>query len=104
MHGAVIAPLFNSAGAHAGVICAAPEREQRAMKISLNVNPGDNVKQSVLIAKARVQKAEKTIFVSSFDAEDANGNLLATGEVLCHYSSGSHLSKGITEGLGPSDT
>ena len=63
MHVAVIAPLFDSAGAHAGVICAAPELERRAMRramtISLNVDPGDNVEQSVLIAKARVRKAEK---------------------------------------------
>lgn len=59
MHGAVIAPLFDSAGAHAGVICAALELERRAMTMSLNVHPGDNVKQGVLIAKARVQTAEK---------------------------------------------
>ena len=67
----------------------------KAMTVSLNVNLVGNIGDGVLIANARVRKAGKTIFVSSCDVTDSDGNLLATGEVVGRYGPGSHLSEGI---------
>ena len=95
VHGGVLAALIDTAGAHAGIFCAEPGRIRQAMTISLNVNLVGNIGDGVLITKARVRKAGKTIFVSSCDVEDGDGNLLATGEVVGRYGRGSHLPEGI---------
>ena len=65
------------------------------MTVSLNINLVGHIGEGVLITNARVRKAGKTIFVSSFDVTDSNGHLLATGEVVGRYGPGSHLSEGI---------
>ena len=95
VHGGVMAALIDTAGAHAGIFCAEPGRIRQAMTVSLNVNLVGNIGDGNLIAKARVRKAGKTIFVSSCDVEDGDGNLLATGEVVGRYGRGSHLAEGI---------
>ena len=95
VHGVVMAALIDTAGAHAGIFCAEPGRVRQAMTVSLNVNLVGNIGDGVLIANARVRKAGKTIFVSSCDVTDSDGNLLATGEVVGRYGPGSHLSEGI---------
>lgn len=95
VHGGVMAALIDTAGAHAGIFCSEPGRIRQAMTVSLNVNLVGNIGEGVLIAKARVRKAGKTIFVSSCDVEDEEGNLLATGEVVGRYGRGSHVAEGI---------
>jgi acyl-coenzyme A thioesterase PaaI-like protein len=65
------------------------------MTVSLNVNLVGNIKEGVLVAEGRIRKAGKTIFVSSCDVHDRDGNLLATGEVVGRYGRGSHLPEGI---------
>ena len=90
-----MAALIDTAGAHAGIFCAEPGRIRQAMTVSLNVNLVGNISDGILIARARVRKAGKTIFVSSCDVEDGYGNLLATGEVVGRYGRGSHLAEGI---------
>ena len=95
VHGGVLAALIDTVGARAGVFCAEPGRVRRAMTISLNVNLVGNVSKGVLIASGRVRKAGKTVFVSSCDVHDGDGNLLATGEVVGRYSRGSHRPEGI---------
>ena len=95
VHGGVMAAFVDTAGAHAGVFCAEPGRVRKAMTVSLNVNLVGNIVDGVLIANARVRKPGKTIFGSSCDVTDSDGNLLATGEVVGRYGPGSHLSEGI---------
>ena len=95
VHGGVMAALIDTAGAHAGLFCAETGRIRQAMTVSLNVNLVGNISDGILIARARVRKAGKTIFVSSCDVEDGDGNLLATGEVVGRYGRGSHLAEGI---------
>ena len=95
VHGGVMAAFVDTAGAHAGVFCAEPGRVRKAMTVSLNVNLVGNIVDGVLIANAQVRKPGKTIFGSSCDVTDSDGNLLATGEVVGRYGPGSHLSKGI---------
>ena len=75
VHGGVIAALIDTAGAHAGVFNATPGQKRNALTILLNINLVRNVKEGVLITKAKVRKAGKTIFMSSCDVEDGNGNL-----------------------------
>jgi len=94
-HGGVMAALIDTAGAHAGIFCAEPGRTRQAMTVSLNVNLVGNISNGLLIASARVRKAGKTIFVSSCDVTDGDGNLLATGEVVGRYGRGSHLPEGV---------
>ena len=80
-----MAALIDTAGAHAGIFSPEPTGTRNAMTISLNVNLVGNIREGTLIAEARVRKAGKTIFVSSCDVHDENGNLLATGEVVGRY-------------------
>lgn len=95
VHGGVLASLIDTAGAHAGIYCDVAGNIRQAMTISLNVNLVGNIADGRLIAAARVRKAGKTIFVSSCDVHDGDGNLLATGEVVGRYGRGSHLTAGI---------
>ena len=96
VHGGVMASLIDTVGARAGVFCSVAGNIRQAMTISMNVNLVGNIKEGALIAEARVRKAGKTIFVSSCDVHDQDGNLLATGEVVGRYGRGSHLPQGIT--------
>lgn len=100
VHGGVMATLIDTVGARAGVFCTVPGNVRQAMTVSLNVNLVGNVGEGVLIAEARVRKAGKTIFVSSCDVHDGDGNLLATGEVVGRYGRGSHLPEGIPVPVG----
>lgn len=100
VHGGVMATLIDTVGARAGVFCTTPGNVRQAMTVSLNVNLVGNVEQGVLIAEGRVRKAGKTIFVSSCDVHDGDGNLLATGEVVGRYGRGSHLAEGIPAPVG----
>lgn len=95
VHGGVIGTLIDTAGARAGLYCTVDGNKRSGMTVSLNVNLVDNISEGVLIAEARLRKAGKTIYVSSCDVHDGNGNLLATGEVVCRYARGSHLPEGV---------
>lgn len=95
VHGGVMATLIDTVGARAGVFCSVPGNVRQAMTVSLNVNLVGNVETGKLIAEGRVRKAGKTIFVSSCDVHDHDGNLLATGEVVGRYGRGSHAADGI---------
>lgn len=102
VHGGVMATLIDTVGARAGVFCSVAGNIRQAMTVSLNVNLVGNIGEGVLIAEARVRKAGKTIFVSSCDVHDRDGNLLATGEVVGRYGRGSHLAEGIPVPVGGS--
>jgi len=95
VHGGVYAALIDTAGAHAGIFCGVDGNTRKAMTISLNVNLVGSATEGTLITTARVRKAGKTIFVSSCDIHDGDGNLLATGEVVGRYGRGSHLPEGV---------
>jgi uncharacterized protein (TIGR00369 family) len=97
VHGGVIGALIDTAGARAGIFCTVEGNRRSAMTVSLNVNLVGNVSEGVLITEARLRKAGKTIYVSSCDVHDGDGNLLATGEVVCRYARGSHLPEGVPE-------
>lgn len=95
VHGGVIGALIDTAGARAGIFCTVEGNTRSAMTVSLNVNLVGNVSEGVLVTEARLRKAGKTIYVSSCDVHDGDGNLLATGEVVCRYARGSHLPEGM---------
>lgn len=95
VHGGVLAALIDTAGARAGIFCTVDGNRRKAMTISLNVNLVGNIAAGKLIADARLRKAGKTIFVSSCDVHDGDGNLLATGEVVGRYGRGSDLPEGV---------
>jgi uncharacterized protein (TIGR00369 family) len=97
VHGGVIGALIDTAGARAGIFCTVEGNKRSAMTVSLNVNLVGNILAGVLVTEARLRKAGKTIYVSSCDVHDGDGNLLATGEVVCRYARGSHLPEGVPE-------
>ena len=97
VHGGVIGALIDTAGARAGIFCTVEGNKRSAMTVSLNVNLVGNISAGVLVTEARLRKAGKTIYVSSCDVHDGDGNLLATGEVVCRYARGSHLPEGVPE-------
>jgi uncharacterized protein (TIGR00369 family) len=99
VHGGVIGALIDTAGARAGIFCTVAGNKRSAMTVSLNVNLVGNISEGVLVTEARLRKAGKTIYVSSCDVHDGDGNLLATGEVVCRYARGSHLPEGVPETL-----
>lgn len=85
VHGGVMAALIDTAGAHAGILCAETGKTKTAMTISVNVNLVGNISTGKLIASARLRKSGKTIFLAACDVCDEDGNLLATGEVVGRY-------------------
>ena len=97
VHGGVIGALIDTAGARTGIFCTVAGNKRSAMTVSLNVNLVGNISEGVLVTEARLRKAGKTIYVSSCDVHDGDGNLLATGEVVCRYARGSHLPEGVPE-------
>ena len=96
VHGGIMATLIDTVGARAAVFCIVPGNVRQAVTVSLNVNLVGNIGKGLLVAEARVRKSGKTIFVSSCDVHDGEGNLLATGEVVGRYGRGSHPPEGIS--------
>ncbi|MBI3451533.1 MAG: PaaI family thioesterase [Rhodospirillales bacterium] len=94
VHGGVLTTLIDAAGGYAGCYCPHPNRVRRTATVSLAtqfIAPGRN---GEIVARARVRGGGRRIFISSVEVLDAGGKLLALGEGVYRYSSGSEKPDG----------
>ena len=95
LHGGVIATLIDAAGGYAGCHCAVPGRVRRSVTVSLTTQFLTQTKTGVLIARARVRGGGKRLFVASVEVHDGSGALIAVGEGVYRYRSGSESPEGV---------
>ena len=98
LHGGVITTMIDAAGGYSGCFCAEPGHVRRCVTVSLSTQFLAQTKSGVLTAKARVRGGGKRLFVASAEVLDANGTLLAVGEGVYRYRSGSENPSGVPVG------
>jgi uncharacterized protein (TIGR00369 family) len=98
LHGGVISTLIDAAGGYAGTYCAVPGHARRCVTVSLNTQYLAQTKSGVLTARARVRGGGKRLFIASAEVHDAAGMLLAIGEGVYRYRSGSENPQGVLVG------
>jgi uncharacterized protein (TIGR00369 family) len=98
LHGGVIATLIDAAGGYAGCYCAEPGHVRRCVTVSLSTQFLAQTKSGALTARARVRGGGKRLFISSAEVHDAGGALLAVGEGVYRYRSGSENPHGVPAG------
>jgi uncharacterized protein (TIGR00369 family) len=95
LHGGVIATLIDAAGGYAGCYCAKPGHVRRSVTVSLSTQFLAQAKTGVLMAKARVRGGGTKIFVTTIEVVDGSGRLVAIGEGVYRYRSGSENPDGV---------
>lgn len=95
LHGGVIATLIDAAGGYAGCHCAVPGRVRRSVTVSLTTQFLTQAKTGVLTARARVRGGGKRLFVASVEVHDGSGTLIAVGEGVYRYRTGSENPEGV---------
>ena len=98
LHGGVISTLIDAVGGYAGCYCAEPGHVRRCVTVSLSTQFLAQTKSGVLTAKARVRGGGKRLFVASAEIHDSSGTLLAVGEGVYRYRSGSENPQGVPVG------
>lgn len=98
LHGGVISTLIDAAGGYAGTYCAVPGHARRCVTVSLTTQYLAQTKSGVLTARARVRGGGKRLFIASAEVTDAGGTLLAIGEGVYRYRSGSENPQGVPVG------
>jgi len=98
VHGGVISTLIDMSCTHSGLYCTVPGNSRSGMTASLTVNLMGPVHGGRITAIARRRGGGKTLFMSSGEVFDQDGELVAIGESVGRYARGS----GVPEGQ-PSD-
>jgi uncharacterized protein (TIGR00369 family) len=95
LHGGVITTLVDAAGGYAGCFCAAAGRVRRSVTVSLTTQFLTQAKTGVLTARARVRGGGRRLFVASVEVHDGTGALVAVGEGVYRYRTGSEGPEGV---------
>jgi uncharacterized protein (TIGR00369 family) len=95
MHGGAMATVLDTACVHAGMYCTVPGNYRSAMTASLTVNWIGAVRDGRITVHARRRGGGKTLFMSSAEAVDAGGTLVALAEAVLRYTPGSERPEGI---------
>lgn len=95
LHGGVIATLIDAAGGYAGCHCAIAGRVRRSVTVSLTTQFLTQTRTGVLTARARVRGGGKRLFVASVEVHDGSGTLIAVGEGVYRYRTGSESPEGM---------
>lgn len=93
-HGGFLSTLIDVATALAGVYCPTPGHMRKALTLSLSVSFVGRAQGNSLRTVGRVTAAGSKIFHSSADVYDEQGNLVASGQAVCRYRSGSETLEG----------
>jgi uncharacterized protein (TIGR00369 family) len=100
LHGGVLSTLIDAAGGYAGTFCAVPGHVRRCVTVSLTTQFLAQTKSGVLTARSRVRGGGKRLFMTSTEVTDAAGVLLAIGEAVYRYRTGSENPHGVPAGRG----
>lgn len=94
-HGGVFMTMMDAAGGYAGCYCPHPGRTRKPLSLSLNTTflaPGRGGR---VFARARVRGGGTKIYVSTIEVTDEAGTLLALGEGVYRYRTGSEKPEGV---------
>jgi uncharacterized protein (TIGR00369 family) len=100
LHGGVISTLIDASGGYSGCYCAVPGHARRCVTVSLTTQFLAQTKSGVLTARARVRGGGKRLFIASAEVHDDAGSLIAIGEGVYRYRSGSENPQGVPVGRG----
>ncbi|MGO1120093.1 PaaI family thioesterase [Rhodovibrionaceae bacterium A322] len=96
LHGGVLTTVLDAALGLAGTYCASPDHVRRAVTLALNTQfIGAGRLGMTLTATAVWTGGGRSIFFSSADVTDQNGNLLSKAEGTFKYRTGSGDPAGI---------
>lgn len=94
-HGGVFMTMMDAAGGYAGCYCPYPGRTRKPLSLSLNTTflaPGRGGR---IFARAKVRGGGTRIYVSTIEVTDETGTLLALGEGVYRYRTGSEKPEGV---------
>jgi uncharacterized protein (TIGR00369 family) len=98
LHGGVLTTLIDASGGYAGCYCAVPGHARRCVTVSLTTQFLAQTKAGLLTARAHVRGGGKRLFIASAEVHDDTGALLAIGEGVYRYRSGSENPQGVPVG------
>jgi uncharacterized protein (TIGR00369 family) len=87
VHGGVPMTLIDVVCTYAGVYCEDPERQRRAITLSLNTSFLRPVSEGTLKGVGRKQGGGRTIYFARGEIFDADDRLIATGDGTFRYVS-----------------
>ena len=94
-HGGVFMTMMDAAGGYAGCYCPHPGRVRRTLSLSLNTSFLAAGRGGRVFARARVRGGGTKIYVSTIEVSDEAGTLLAIGEGVYRYRTGSEKPEGV---------
>ena len=86
---------LSSHGGYAGCYCPHPGRVRRTLSLSLNTSFLAAGRGGRVFARARVRGGGTKIYVSTIEVSDEAGTLLAIGEGVYRYRTGSEKPEGV---------
>jgi uncharacterized protein (TIGR00369 family) len=95
LHGGVVATMIDAAGGYAGCYCPAAGRVRRSLTVSLTTQFLAQVRTGVLTARAQVRGGGKRLFMAGVEVHDGGGTLVAVGDGVYRYRSGSESPEGV---------
>ena len=94
-HGGVFMTMMDAAGGYAGCYCPHPGRVRRTLSLSLATSFLAAGRGGRVFARARVRGGGTKIYVSTIEVSDEAGTLLAIGEGVYRYRTGSETPEGV---------
>ena len=105
-HGGCMSTLLDTACTHAGVFCTVPVNYRSGATVSLTVNFIAPVRlgQRITVV-ARKTGGGRSVFMSTGEAKDETGKIVATAQAVGRYRDGSHKPEGMPRpaGVAPSN-
>lgn len=95
LHGGVLTTIIDATGGYAGCYCPHKGRVRRSVTVSLTTQFMGQVKKGTITVTARLRGGGKRIFIADAEARDAEGNVIAIGQGVYRYRSGSESTEGV---------
>lgn len=88
-HGGFIGSLIDMATGHSGIFCPVPGNIRKALTLSLNINFMGQTSGHKLKVIGKVTGSGRKIYYSTAEVFGEEGTLIASGQAVCRYRTGS---------------
>lgn len=96
LHGGCMSTVIDTALAHAAIYCTVPENYRSGATVTLTVNFILPVKHgSRVTIESKKTGGGSTMFMSTAEARDQDGRIVATGQGIGRYRDGCHKPEGL---------
>lgn len=95
IHGGVITTLIDAAGGYAGCYCGVNGHVRRSVTVSLSTSFLSQAISGTITATARVRGGGRKLFATSVEVTADDGRLIAIGDGIYRYRSGSERADGV---------